>query len=89
VILVAGSPVLFLSASGKWLNSFPASITDEGNELPLALAALRQVPRTGRGRMLIQAIDGVPALQSPLREQMLAAGFEVDYDALSPVRGVP
>ena len=84
VVLVAGGPVLYLGASGKQLTTFPASTTEEGNELTLALAALHQVPRTGRRRMLIQMIDGVPAVQSALREPMLAAGFEADYDALAP-----
>ena len=35
--------------------------------------------------MLIQTVDGEPALTSPLREQILAAGFDADYDALAPV----
>jgi ATP-dependent Lhr-like helicase len=86
VVLVAGRPVLYLSAGGKNLTTFPRASTEEGNELPLALAALHQVPRTGRRRMLIRAIDDEPALQSRLREHILSAGFEADYDALVPAR---
>nr|WP_276570523.1 hypothetical protein [Halochromatium salexigens] len=56
------------------------------NELELALAALLREPSAGRKRLLIQHIDGLPALESPLREALLAAGFEADYDALAPAR---
>jgi hypothetical protein len=52
----------------------------------LALAALRRLPAAGRKRLLIRQIDGQPALDSGLREQFLAAGFEPDYDALTPAR---
>ena len=84
VCLVAGKPVLYLGSSGRQLTSFPTSISETGGELPLALAALCRLPGGGRRRLLIQQIDGRPALQSPLREAMLAAGFESDYDALVP-----
>jgi ATP-dependent Lhr-like helicase len=84
VCLVAGRPLLYLSASGRQLTSFPGSITEDGGELDLALAALCRLRGTGRRRLLIQVVDGQPALQSPLRERMLAAGFESDYDALLP-----
>jgi ATP-dependent Lhr-like helicase len=86
VILVAGKPVLYLSASARNLTTFPASITEAGNELPLALTALQQAPRIGRRRILIGVIDGEPALKSRLREKILSAGFEADYDALTPTR---
>ena len=62
IILVAGKPVLYLSAGGKGLTSIPCSFSEEGGELPLALSALQQIPRTGRRRMLIQTIDGESAL---------------------------
>ncbi len=83
VILVAGRPVLHLGSGGRHLTSFPDAITEEGGELPLALAALARLPGGGRRRALIQSIDGVPALRSPLREALLAAGFAPDYDALA------
>ncbi len=82
VVLVAGRPVLFLGAGGGHLATFPACITEEGGELDLALSALPAIPRTGRKQMLIRKIDGLPALESPLRERLLGAGFETDYDAL-------
>ena len=90
VILVAGRPVLYLGSGGRTLTSFPGSIDPEGNELALALAALQALPGRGRKRLLIQQIDGIPALDSPLRAALLAAGFEPDYDALVPrLPGLP
>jgi ATP-dependent Lhr-like helicase len=86
VYLVAGKPVLYLGTSARTLTTFPASLTSAGNELDLALAALCRSPGTGRRRLLIQHIDGRPALESPLREPLLAAGFVSDYDALVPGR---
>ncbi len=87
VILVAGRPVLYLAAGGRSLVSFPESITTEGGELPLALGVLHRLSGRGRRRLLIRQIDGRPALQSPVREPLLAAGFELDYDALAAVPG--
>jgi ATP-dependent Lhr-like helicase len=87
-MLVAGKPVLYLAASGRQLFSFPASVTDTGRELDVAAGALHRIP-SGRKRLLIQHIDGAPALESPLRETLIAAGFEPDYDALAPARFRP
>ncbi len=87
LILVAGKPVLYLGSVGRQLTRFPSSISEEGGELPLALAALHRIPQRGRKRLAIQQIDGLPALESPLREALLRAGFEADYDALVPLRG--
>ncbi len=84
VILVAGKPVLYLGSSARQLSSFPSSMTADGGELHLALVALARLSGGGRRRLLIQTIDGQPALQSPLREAMLAASFASDYDALVP-----
>jgi ATP-dependent Lhr-like helicase len=86
VILVAGKPVLYVGAAARQISTFPESVTDEGGELPLALAALHRIPSSGRRRLSIQLIDGVAALQSPLRGALLDAGFEADYDALVPAR---
>jgi ATP-dependent helicase Lhr and Lhr-like helicase len=86
LILVAGKPVLHVGPGGRQLTSFPTSISEEGCELPLALAALHRVPQTGRRRLAIQQIDGFTALESPLREPLLTVGFESDYDVLIPSR---
>jgi len=86
VILVAGKPVLYVPASGRQLLTFPSSITDDGDELAPAMPALHRLPGGGRKRLMLQQIDGVPALQSPLRELLLGSGFVSDYDALVPQR---
>jgi ATP-dependent Lhr-like helicase len=88
VVLVAGKPVLYLGANARQLMSFPGGSTDTGRELELAAAALHRIP-SGRKRLLIQHVDGLPALESPLRETLIAAGFELDYDALAPARFRP
>ncbi len=84
VILVAGRPVLYLAAGARALTTFPANHGGDGGELALALDALRGLAGGGRKRLLIRQIDGVPALESPLREALMTAGFESDYDALVP-----
>jgi ATP-dependent Lhr-like helicase len=86
VILVAGKAVLYLGAGGRQLTSFPATLTDAGGELGPAIAMLHRVPRTGRRRLMIETVDGQPALDAPLRDAILSAGFERDYDALAQVR---
>lgn len=84
VILVAGKLVLYLGPGGRSLISFPGSLTSDGAELSLALGALGGLSGQGRRRLLIRQIDGLPALESPLRGALLSVGFESDYDALSP-----
>ena len=84
VVLVAGKPVLYLSANVRNLTTFHGSITEEGNELALAVTALQLKPRTGCGRMLIRTIDATPALQSGIEWQFLATGFEADFDIPRP-----
>jgi len=87
VILVAGKPVLYIPANGRQLLTFPGSITDDGDELAPALAALHRLPSGGgRKRLMIQQIDGTTALQSSLCELLTGAGFVSDYDALVPRR---
>jgi ATP-dependent Lhr-like helicase len=90
VILVAGRPILYLGPGGRSLQTFPASMGAGGNALSLALAGLAGLRTPGRRRLLIRRIDGVPALGSPLRGALLAAGFEPDCDALVPAPpGIP
>jgi ATP-dependent Lhr-like helicase len=87
LVLVAGKPLIYAGPGARQLLTFPASETPTGGELNLALGALHRLPRLGRGRLSIQTIDTLPALDSPLRERLLAAGFQVDGDALVPARG--
>jgi ATP-dependent Lhr-like helicase len=87
VILVAGKLVVYLGPGGRSLTSFPGSLTPEGRELEPALRALHGLSGKGRKRLLIRQIDGLPAVESPLRGALLAVGFERDYDALAPAWG--
>ncbi len=84
VVLVAGRPILYLGPGGRALTTFPVSIAPDGGELALALAAIRSLPVRGRKRLLVQQIDGLPALSSPLCGVLIAAGFTPDFDALVP-----
>ena len=85
VVLVAGRPVAYLNPAGRHLVTFPEAMTEQGGELALALDALRRLPLQGRRRLCLHQVDGVPALQSPLRAAILAAGFVADYEALVPM----
>ncbi len=81
--------MIYVAAGGRQILSFPNADSTDSGELALALTALHRLPSGGRRRLLIQHIDGLPALESPLREPLLAAGFEADYDALAPSRWQP
>jgi ATP-dependent Lhr-like helicase len=85
LVLVAGKPQLYLGPAARHLLTFPSSRSDEGGELALAFAALHRIPRVGRRRLSIQLVDDAPAFRSPLCEQILAAGFQLDGDALVPI----
>jgi ATP-dependent Lhr-like helicase len=87
VVLVAGQPVLYVAPGGRQVLTFPASCTDQGGELALALAALHRLPH--RRRLAVRELDGVQAPRSPLRAAMVAAGFMLDYDALVPAGWAP
>jgi ATP-dependent helicase Lhr and Lhr-like helicase len=82
VVLVAGSPAVYVAPGRRQLLTFPGSCTDQGGELALALAALHRLP--DRRRLAVRDLDGVPAPESPLRAALIAAGFALDYDALVP-----
>jgi ATP-dependent Lhr-like helicase len=82
-VLVAGQAALYLNAGSGQLQTFVASLGDQGGALDLALAALRQLPSPRRKRLLIRRIDDLPALESPLRESLVRLGFEAEYDGLA------
>ncbi len=86
VILVAGKPLIYVGSTARQLITFPGSETERGNEMGLALSGLHRLPNVGRRRLSIQLIDGIPALESPLHGQLIAAGFTPDYDAFIPSR---
>jgi ATP-dependent Lhr-like helicase len=73
VVLVGGEPVLYLERGGKSMQT----LDDERVEV--ALAALEQHVRAGRGsvrKLALERVDGEPALSSPLAAALRAHGFQ-------------
>ena len=88
VLLDAGLPVLYLTAGGRQLLTFPMGLSDP-DRAAAAYAALHDIPRATRRRsIVIEKIDGVPARESPHREIMCANGFVSDYRGLAAERFV-
>ena len=86
LLLARGRPVLYVGRRGRSLITFPASIRDEDGALEAAIAALRDLPKTGKHRLLvIETIDGVVAKDSPLASVFRSAGFSSDYRGLIDV----
>ncbi len=84
LVLVDGAPLAWLGADGKQLLTFPSGWAEEPSALNAALSALARLPASqGRRRFVIERIDGVAALQSPLMAALLAAGFGRDYKGLA------
>jgi ATP-dependent Lhr-like helicase len=82
VVLVAGTPVLYLAPRGRRLASFRSHASGP-DALTAAAGALVRLKRYGRRRsLLIERVDGVPALDSGLKDVLVAAGFEPDYNGL-------
>jgi ATP-dependent Lhr-like helicase len=72
VVLVNGSPVLYVERGGKSLLSF----TDDGDVLHPAVDALALAVRDGSlGKLAVERADGVTILNTPLAEALEAAGF--------------
>ena len=77
VVLVDGSPVLFLDRKGKRLRTFEDA---EREDVERALPALRTVAaRQPRRSLSLEEVDGEPAFRADLLEVMEAAGFTADY----------
>ena len=86
LLIARGRPVLYVGRRGRALITFPATLRDEQRALDAAIAALRDLPKGGRHRMLvIETIDGVDAKDSPLVSHFHAAGFSSDYRGLIDV----
>jgi ATP-dependent Lhr-like helicase len=87
VLLAQGRPVLYVGPRGRQLITFTPKTRDDRGELDAAFRALHHLPRgTRRSYLVIEKIDGVPALESPCMEQMRSCGFERDYHGLASVR---
>jgi ATP-dependent Lhr-like helicase len=89
VVLVDGLPALFLDRGAKQATTFAAA-HDEPGAFDAAAAALRALLLDRRRRALrIERIDGAPALESPLRDAFLRAGFRAEYKGLALDRFAP
>ncbi len=84
VVLVAGTPALYVTPGGRQLITFENKLGDSHENLALALAALRDL--TGRFRrklLIVETVDGIETRESPHRELMTRCGFVNDYRGLS------
>jgi ATP-dependent Lhr-like helicase len=78
VILVDGTPVLYLDRSGRGLSTLPAA--DDEQLLGLAFGALAgEAARQGTRGLTIERIDGEPAAASPIARHLPGAGFAAGY----------
>lgn len=83
VIMARGRPVLFVAASRRAVVSFPESIALSDGALPAAIDALRTLPRgKSRSMLVIEKIDGIGVMDSPLLDAFRNAGFSKDYRGL-------
>ena len=80
VVLAEGAPLLWLDRGGRRALSFEAP----SGVLARAIAGLRELlfRDRRRGPLRLREIDGVPAAESPLRPELLDAGFRLDVDGL-------
>ncbi|HSK04727.1 MAG TPA: hypothetical protein VK932_25930, partial [Kofleriaceae bacterium] len=88
-ILVDGELAVWVEPRGKRLAT--GALPPEAIELVLAVGLPRIAGKARRRELLVEAIDGVPASESPLARALLAAGGHIDYRGLvirAPVPGV-
>ena len=74
VVLVGGRPALYVPPGGRRLATFGGP-----EEVALALGALADAPRSGRGLFTIESLDGIAAADSVHRAALERAGFVRDY----------
>jgi ATP-dependent Lhr-like helicase len=87
VLLLGGHPVIYVAPNGRQILTFPFPGRPAEEILPIAVPALRRVPRRlGRRRLHIEEIDGLPADGSPHLEVMRRCGFERGYRGLVDVK---
>jgi ATP-dependent helicase Lhr and Lhr-like helicase len=80
-VLVDGEPLIYLERGGRSVVTLPAF---DGEQAPLAIAALSGIARDATGRGLnIERIDGEPAADSPHAAAFRAAGFATGYRGLT------
>ncbi len=76
-----GRPLLFIGRRGRSLITFPSIYREFDNALAVAIDALRAW-RGDQGMLVIEKIDGVDVVHSPLLPVFQAAGFVSDYRGL-------
>ena len=74
VILVDGTPALYVPPGGRRLTTFGAP-----DVVATALGALAELPRRGRKLFTVETIDGVEVGGSVHRAALEQAGFVPDY----------
>jgi ATP-dependent Lhr-like helicase len=82
LVLVDGEPTIYVERGerGRGITTLPAF---EGSA-PYALSALRRIAEGNpRRELVLDHIDGEPALNSPLRPQLEQAGFQREYLGLT------
>ncbi|MDX2091117.1 MAG: DEAD/DEAH box helicase [Kofleriaceae bacterium] len=79
-ILVGGELAVWLEPRGGKLAT--GRLTDEAIVLALTVGLPRVAAAARRRELLVEAIDGVPAAQSPYAAALAAAGARVDYRGL-------
>jgi len=78
VVLVAGTPVLYLERGGRGLATFPAA-SDQTWLGPAVSALVDYAARQGPRGLTIERIDGSPAAASPLAASLRDAGFTLGF----------
>ncbi len=82
VVMRADLPVLWVGPGARHLVTFADAAARDA--LEDALGALESLPRAGRRRLLVvEKIDGVPVLESPLRPLLARRGFVADYRGMT------
>jgi ATP-dependent Lhr-like helicase len=88
-ILVDGELAVWAEPRGKRLAT--GALPPEAIELALAVGLPRIAAKARRRELLVEAIDGVAAPESPLARALIAAGARTDYRGLvirAPVPGL-
>jgi ATP-dependent Lhr-like helicase len=88
-ILVDGELAVWVEPRGKRIAT--GALPPEAIELALTVGLPRIAVKARRRELLVEAIDGVAAPESPLVRVLLAAGARVDYRGVvirAPVPGV-
>ncbi len=84
VVQVDGEAVLYVERSGQRLWTFP--VADPAEEEPALARAVRALAGLFRDRtrtsLRIEEVDGAPAVDSPLAEVFVRAGFRAGYKGL-------